>query len=153
VKQVPRYSGISSGFRVFFIIFSAILALTSSALAGSGQLASNPSVANFGSVQVGSSQTQSVTLTNVGSSRLTITQPTPSLAVFTLTGLSYPVTLNTGQNLTCNVTSNPQSAVTSSGSVVIAFHDWHHRASYTMPLPVSGTGGAPRDNSPQPRQA
>jgi len=92
VKHVPRSSGISSGFRVFFI-FSAILALTSSALAGSGQLTSNPSVVNFGSVQLGSTQTQSLTLTNVGGSKLTITQATSSLGVFTLSGLSYPVTL------------------------------------------------------------
>jgi hypothetical protein len=139
VKQVLRSSGISSGFRVFFI-FSAILALTSSALAGAGQLTSNPSVVNFGSVQVGSSQTQSITLTNVGNSRLTITQATPSLAVFTLTGLSYPVTLYAGQSVMCNVTFNTQSAVTSSGSVVIAFYDRHNRASYTMTEPLSGTG-------------
>ena len=139
MKQVPRSSGISSGFRLFFI-FSALLALTSSALAGSGQLTSNPSVVNFGSVQVGSSQTQSVTLTNVGSSRLTITQATPSLAVFTLTGLSYPVTLYAGQSVRCNVTFNPQSAVTSNGSVTIAFHNRHNSGTYTMTVPVSGTG-------------
>jgi hypothetical protein len=87
VNQVSRSSGISSGFRVFFF-FSAILALTSSALAGSGQLTSNPSALNLGSVQVGSSLRQSLTLTNVGSSRLIITQATPSLAGFALTGLS-----------------------------------------------------------------
>ena len=140
MKQVPSSSGISSGFRVFFIIFSAILALTSSALAGSGQLTSNPSVANFGNVQVGSSQAQSLTLTNVGSSRLTITQATPSLAVFTLTGLSYPVTLNAGQSVLCNVTFNTQSAVTSNGSVAIAFHNRHNSGTYTMTVPLSGTG-------------
>ena len=139
MKQVPSSSGISSGFRVFFI-FSAILALTSSALAGAGQLTSNPSNLNFGSVQVGSSQTQSLTLTNVGNSRLTITQATPSLAVFTLTGLSYPVTLNAGQSVTCNVTFNTQSAVTSNGSVAIAFHNRHNSGSYTMTVPLSGTG-------------
>src|SRR3984957_20649302 len=139
MKQVPRSSGILSGFRVFFI-FSAILALTSTALAGSGQLTANPSVVNFGSVQVGSSQTQSVTLTNGGSSRLTITQATSSLAVFTLTGLSYPVTLYAGQSVRCNVTFNTQSAVTSSGSVVIAFYDRHNRARYPMTEPLSGTG-------------
>ena len=123
-----------------YFIFSAILALTSSALAGSGQLTSNPSVANFGNVQVGSSQAQSLTLTNVGSSRLTITQATPSLAVFTLTGLSYPVTLNAGQKHQGNVTFNTQSAVTSNGSVAIAFHDRHNSGSYTMTVPLSGTG-------------
>ena len=139
MKQVPRSSGISSGFRVFFI-FSAILALTSSALAGSGQLTSNPSVVNFGSMQVGSSQTQSLTLTNAGGSKLTITQATSSLGVFTLSGLSYPVTLYAGQSVSCKVTFNPQSAVTSSGSVAITFHNRHYNDSYTMTVPVSGTG-------------
>ena len=139
MKQVPRSSGISSGFRVFFI-FSAILALTSSALAGSGQLTSNPSVVNFGSMQVGGSQTQSLTLTNPGGSRLTITQATSSLGIFTLSGLSYPVTLYAGQSVSCKVTFNPQSAVTSSGSVAITFHNRHYNDSYTMTVPVSGTG-------------
>jgi hypothetical protein len=126
-----------------FFIFSAILALTSSALAGSGQLTSNPSDVNLGSVQVGSSQTQSLTLTNVGSSRLIITQATPSLAGFALTGLSYPVTLYAGQSVSCNVSFNPQSAVTSSGSVAITFHNRHNTAPYTMTVPVSGTGVTP----------
>ena len=139
MKQVPRSSGISFGFRVFFI-FSAILALTSSALAGSGQLTSNPSVVNFGSMQVGSSQMQSLTLTNAGGSKLTITQATSSLGVFALSGLSYPVTLNAGQSASCKITFNPQSAVTSSGSVAITFHNRHYNNTYTTSVPVSGTG-------------
>jgi len=142
VKQVSRSSGISSGFRMF-VIFSAILAFTSSSWAGSGQLTSNPSNVNFGSVQVGSSQTQSLTLTNVGTSRLIITQATPSLAGFVLTGLSYPVTLYAGQSVSCNVTFNPQSAVTSSGSIAITFHNRHNTANYTLSVPVSGTAVAP----------
>jgi hypothetical protein len=139
VKQVSRTSGISSGFRPLFI-FSAILALTSFALAGSGQLTSNPSAVNFGSVQLGSSRTQSITLTNAGSSRLIITQATPSVAGFTLTGMSYPVTLYGGQSVSCNITFQPQSAVASSGSVAITFHNRHNTATYSMSEPVSGTG-------------
>jgi hypothetical protein len=143
VKQVSRSSGISSGFRVFFI-FSAILAHTSSAWAGSGQLTSKPSDVNFGSVQVGSSQTQAATLTNVGSSSLIITQATASSAAFTLTGLSYPVILSAGKTVTCNVTFNPQSAGTSSGSIAIKFHNRHNTsATYTLTVPVSGTGVTP----------
>ncbi len=139
MKQVSRSSGISSGFRAFFI-FSAILAYTSSAMASSGQLTSNPSDVDFGSVQVGSSQTQSLTLMNVGSSSLIITQATPSLAAFTLTGLSYPVTLYAGKSVGCNVTFNPQSAGASSGSVAIKFHNRHNTSTtYTLTVPVSGT--------------
>ena len=139
MKQAQRSSGISSGFRVFFI-FSAILALASSALAGSGQLTSNPSAVNYGSMQVGSSQMQSLTLTNAGGSKLTITQAISSLGVFTLSGLSYPVTLNAGQSASCKISFNPQSAVTSSGSIAITFHNRHYNNSYTMTVPVSGTG-------------
>ena len=139
MKQVLRSSGISFGFRVFFI-FSAILAFTSSALAGSGQLTSNPSIVNFGSMQVGVSQMQSLTLTNAGGSKLTITQATSSLGVFTLSGLSYPVTLYAGQSASCKITFSPQSAVTSSGSLAITFHNRHYNNSYTMTVPVSGTG-------------
>ncbi|MGC1649066.1 MAG: choice-of-anchor D domain-containing protein, partial [Candidatus Sulfotelmatobacter sp.] len=40
----------------------------------------------------------------------------------------------------CKVIFNPQSAVTSSGSVAITFHNRHYNNSYTMTVPVSGTG-------------
>ena len=144
VKQVSRSSGISSGFRVF-VIFSATLALISSAKAGSGQLTSNPSAVKLGSVPVGSSQTQSLTLTNVGSSSLIITQATPSLAAFTLTGLYYPVTLYAGKSVSCNVTFSPQSGVTSSGSITIKFHNRHNTSARYQ------AQGSPRVRSPQPR--
>ena len=140
MKQVSGSSGISSRFRVFFI-FSTILVLTSSALAGSGQLKSNPADVNFGSVQVGISQTQSLILTNVGNSGLIITQATPSLAGFALTGLSYPVILDAGKSVSCNVTFDPQSAVTSSGSVGFEFHNRRRdTTNYSLAVAVSGTG-------------
>ena len=140
MKQVSSCSGISSGFRVFFI-FSAILALTSSALAGSGQLTSNPSNLNFGSVQIGSSQTRSLTLTNSGNSRLIITQATPSVSGFTISGLVYPVTLNAGKSINGTVAFTPQSVGTSNGSVLFVFHDRRYAGgTFTMTLPTSGSG-------------
>jgi hypothetical protein len=51
-----------------------------------------PLTSTLGSVQVGRSETQSVTLTNVDTSSLIITQATPALASFVLT-VSYPVFL------------------------------------------------------------
>jgi len=145
-----RWSEISRGFRLFFL-FSTILALTSHASGATGQLVVNPSNITFGSVSVGSSQTQSVTLANSGGSKLTITQATLSGTGFTLSGLSYPVTLNSGQSVTCNVTFAPQSIGTDDGSVSIAFSTQssngkgHYNSlisssSTTVTLPVSGTG-------------
>ena len=60
-----RWSEIARGFRFFF---SAILTLTLHAFGSTGQLTVNPSNINFGNVPDGSSQTQSVTLTNSGNS-------------------------------------------------------------------------------------
>ena len=140
MKQVSSCSGISSGFRVCFI-FSAILALTSSALAGSGQLTSNPSNLNFGSVQIGSSQTRSLTLTNSGNSRLIITQATPSVSGFTISGLVYPVILNAGKSINGTVAFTPESVGTSNGSVLFVFHDRRYAGgTFTMTLPTSGSG-------------
>ena len=144
-----RWSGVSCGLRLFFF-FATILALTLHASGATGQLTVNPSNVNFGSVSVGSSQTQSITLTNSGGPKLTITQATLSGTGFTLSGLSYPVTLAGGQSVTCNVTFTPQSTGTDSGSVSIAFstqgsngkgnHVLIQGSSTAVTLPVSGTG-------------
>jgi hypothetical protein len=140
---------ISCGIRLFFLFFT-IIALTSHASGATGQLAVNPSNIDFGSVSVGNSQTQSVTLANSGGPKLTITQATLSGTGFTLSGLSYPVTLAGGQSVTCNVTFTPQSTGTDSGSVSIAFstqgsngkghYSLTSSSSTTVTLPVSGTG-------------
>jgi Abnormal spindle-like microcephaly-assoc'd, ASPM-SPD-2-Hydin len=141
-----RWSKISRGLRLFFF-FVAILVLTSHAFGAASPLTVNPSNINFGSVSVGSSQTQSVALANSGGPKLTITQATLSGTGFTLSGLSYPVTLAGGQSVTCDVTFTPQSPGTNSGSVAIAFitHGKDHygltaSSSIAVTLPVSGTG-------------
>jgi hypothetical protein len=145
----PRWNEISCGLRLFFL-FVAILVLTSHASGAASQLTVNPSNINFGSVSLGSSQTQSVTLANSGGPKVTITQASPSGTGFSVSGLSYPVTLAGGQSVTCNVTFTPQSAGTDSGSVAIAFitesssgkgHNGATASSSTaVTLPVLGTG-------------
>src|SRR5260370_9944103 len=144
-----RWSGVSCGLRLFFF-FATIRALTLHASGATGQLTVNPSNVNFGSVSVGSSQTQSVPLTNSGGPKLTITQATLSGTGFPLSGLSYPVTLAGGQSVTCNVTFTPQSTGTDSGSVSITFSTQGSNgkgnqvliqgSSTAVTLPVSGTG-------------
>jgi Abnormal spindle-like microcephaly-assoc'd, ASPM-SPD-2-Hydin len=147
-----RWSEIARGFR-FFFFFSAILTLTLHASGSTGQLTVNPSNINFGNVPVGGSQTQSVTLTNSGNSNLTITQATPIGRGFSLSDLSYPVTLAGGHSVTCNVTFTPPSAGTDRGSVWIAFntqgshnggnHSPIFTGSPSVTLPLAGTGVIP----------
>jgi hypothetical protein len=146
-----RWSGIRFGFCVPFLV-SAILTLISHAASSTGTLTVSPSNINFGSVPVGSSATQSLTLANPGWQRLTITQATLSGTGFTLSGLSYPLTLSGRQSVTCTVTFAPQAGGSNSGSVSIAFSTgtggkWHENSSSstsssstTLTVSMSGTG-------------
>ncbi len=101
-----------------------------------GQLAGNPGSMSFANVQVGSSQTQSATLTNSGASSLTVSQATLPGTSFTLSGLTLPLTLGAGQSATFSVVFAPQSAGSSSGNVAFA----SNASNPTMNLPLSGTG-------------
>lgn len=82
-----------------------------------GQLGLNPSSVNFGSVKAGSSQSSTVTLTNTGSTDLTIDQATLSGASFTMSNLALPLTLAPGGTASVTVTFAPTGAGNFSGSV------------------------------------
>src|SRR4029077_5139381 len=101
-----------------------------------GQLTANPNSLNFANVQVGSSQTQSATLTNSGGSSLTVSQATLTGSSFTLSGLTSPLTRGAGQSVTFSVVFAPQSAGTFSGNVAFASDG----SNPTMNFPLSGTG-------------
>jgi hypothetical protein len=137
----------------------ALVALTSTAFAGSGQLSANPSIVNFNGVPVGTSQTQAVTLTNSGGSRVTINQASVSAASFTLSGMNLPVTLSGGQSAIFYVTFSAQSTGSSSGGISIAYRSQmtgKGRGGFltgynsSLTLPVSGTGVNPNQLTANP---
>ena len=84
-----------------------------------GPLTAAPSSLDFGSVQVGNSSSLSETLTNTGGTAVTISQATVSGAVFSLSGLSLPVSLAANQSVTFNVSFAPTTAGAASGAVSI----------------------------------
>lgn len=104
-----------------------------------GQLAANPTSLNFANVQVGSSQTQSATLTNSGGSSLTISQATLTGANFIVSGLALPLTLGAGQSATFSVVFAPQSAGTVSGNVAFT----SDASNPTMNFTLSGSAVTP----------
>src|SRR5271170_3252816 len=61
-----------------------------------GALSASPASITFGNVQIGTSQTQSGTLSNAGGTSITITQATVTGTGFSATGLNLPLTLATG---------------------------------------------------------
>ena len=82
-----------------------------------GQLGASPSSVNFGSVNVGSSGSQTITLTNSGTASLTISQATTSGAGFSVSGITTPLTLGAGQSTSFVAKFSPTSAGSVSGSV------------------------------------
>jgi hypothetical protein len=84
-----------------------------------GDLVAAPASVSFGSVQIGTSQTQSVILSNTGASNADISAVATTGTGFSISGLSTPFTLIPGQTASLSVTFAPQSAGSFSGSVTI----------------------------------
>ncbi len=104
-----------------------------------GALGSNPTSLSFGSVQIGSNQSLSETVTNTGGASVTISQAAISGSGFSLSGITAPVTLTGGQSATFTVKFAPQSAGGVSGSVTIT----STASNPTLTIPLSGTGISP----------
>ena len=114
------------------------LSLTGSGVAD-GQLGLNPGSENFGSITVGSKQTQTVTLSNTGGTSVNISQATVSGTGFQLSGLITPLTLDASKSTTFTVAFSPQSAGAASGLVTIT----SDASSPSLTMGLAGTGVAP----------
>jgi hypothetical protein len=139
----PTAAGAASG--SVSIVSNAPGSPAAIALSGTGtqgQLGANPSSVNFGSVNVGSSGSQTVTLTNSGSASLTISQATSSGAGFSLSGISTPLTLGAGQSTSFTAKFSPTSGGNVSGSVSLTNNG--PNSPVTVALTGSGTATAPQ---------
>ena len=101
-----------------------------------GQLALNPTSADFGSLTVGSKQSQTITVTNSGGSSVNISQASVSGAGFQLSGISAPFTLDASQSTTFTVSFAPQATGIASGTVTIT----SDASNPTLTMALSGTG-------------
>jgi hypothetical protein len=84
-----------------------------------GQLSLSPASAAFGNVTVGSTASQTGTLTAVGSS-VTITSDNSSSSEFSVSGMSLPMTIAAGQSVSYSVAFTPTSSGTASGTLSFA---------------------------------
>jgi hypothetical protein len=100
-----------------------------------GSLSASPASVSFGNVQIGTSQTQSDSLSNAGGTSLTVTQAAPTGAGFTITGLSLPLTLSPGQSASFSVVFSPQSAGSVTGNLAIT----NSASSAPLNIGLSGT--------------
>ncbi len=83
-------------------------------------LTASPSTVRFGPVAIGASSTVPVVLRNDRSWELTLRGARTTGSGFSVSGASFPLTLNPGQNVTLNVSFAPQSAGTVGGSLFVS---------------------------------
>jgi hypothetical protein len=84
---------------------------------GAGQLAVTPTTMSFGNVAVGSNSVKQGALT-AGSSDITVSSAAWNGQGYSLSGITFPVTVPAGQNVPFTVTFAPQAAGSAPGSVV-----------------------------------
>jgi len=104
--------------------------------APTGQLSASPTSLSFGSVAIGSSPTQQVTLTNTGNAVVQISNISPSGAGFAVSGLTAPATLNPSQTATLTVSFAPAAVGSVTGSVVVT----SNANGSPLTIALSGTG-------------
>lgn len=102
----------------------------------STQLQPSMSAINFGSVKIGTKQTQSETVNNPGSAAINLNGATITGSTFSVTGLTLPATLAGGQSATFTVTFAPKSAAAASGSIAIL----SDASNSNLTISLSGTG-------------
>jgi hypothetical protein len=100
----------------------------------SGQLAVSPATMNFSGVTVGGSQNQTGTLT-AGSSSITVSSASWNGTGFSLSGISFPVTIPAGQTVPFTITFAPQATGAVNGTVSFVSN-----ASSATNETLSGTG-------------
>lgn len=97
---------------------------------------SSTSVA-FGNVSLNTTATQTVTLTSTGTGPVTISSAVLSGGAFSLSGVSFPLTLNPGAKATLNVAFDPLAAGGFSGSIILTSTA---STGGTSTISLSGTG-------------
>ncbi|MGO8756847.1 MAG: beta strand repeat-containing protein, partial [Terracidiphilus sp.] len=93
----------------------------------------------FGSVNVNSTATQSLTLSSTGTSAVTVSAATVSGSGFTVSGATFPLTLSPGQTATLNVQFDPTSAGAASGQLTLTSNS----SSGTSTIVTLGGTGVP----------
>ncbi len=115
-----HYKGLPPNFPGYAALAAVLFAaLILAGCVASGNLGVSPANVNFGSVPLGSSSSQIVTITNSGDAPFTITQAAVSGKGFQFKALSLPLTLAVGQSTQFTTTFSPAAIGDTSGSMLI----------------------------------
>jgi hypothetical protein len=116
---------------------SASVALSGTGTAANPQLTFSATSLSFGSVNVKSTATQSLTLTSSGTTPVTVNSASVSGTGFSLVGGSFPLTLNPQQTATLQVQFLPTAAGAVTGQLTISSNS---TSGSSASVALSGTG-------------
>ncbi|MGC2639214.1 MAG: choice-of-anchor D domain-containing protein [Acidobacteriaceae bacterium] len=99
---------------------SSTISLTATALAATPQLTLSAASIPFGDMAEAAAKTEKVTLTSTGVDPLTISSATQSGAsAFTISGITFPLTLKAGQSATLTVKCDSPTAGSKTGTITL----------------------------------
>jgi Abnormal spindle-like microcephaly-assoc'd, ASPM-SPD-2-Hydin/Immunoglobulin domain/Immunoglobulin I-set domain len=104
-------------------------------------LSASPATVSFGNVSEGSTSNQSLTITNSGTSSVTISQASASGAGFSIGGVALPVSLNPGTSATFTASFAPTSPGGVSGSA--SFTGPQLSSAFVVQMTATGVATAP----------
>ena len=102
------------------------------------QLSITPSSFSFGNVAAGTTDSQTIQLSNTGTAALTVSQVSVTGSAFSTSGLTLPLALNPGQASTFNAQFSPTSTGSASGSLTIT----SNAPGSPVTMALTGTGVA-----------
>jgi len=105
---------------VTFTLFLIVGFLATGAASVRQELVCSPFPVRFGSIVIGQSETLPVVLTNTTPGRVTISALNSGLAAFSVDGLKFPLTLESGNSVSFNVTFTPTTTGWQGEAVSIA---------------------------------
>jgi len=97
----------------------------------------SPTSVSLGTVAVGATGTGSVTLTSSGTAAVTVSAGTVSGTGYTISGVSFPLTLDSDKTATLTVSFAPKAAGAVSGTVTLTSNS---STGTTLTVNLSGTG-------------
>jgi len=106
---------------------------------GTPSVSVSPSSLSFTNVTVGTSSSQTVTVTNSGTADLVVSSVTLAGAGFSMSPLTFPLTITAGSSHTVTVTFSPQAAGTVNGTATIT----SNASATPTVVAVQGTGVSP----------
>lgn len=143
LEFTPSAGGAESATMTFTIAYNptpATVALSGTGVAPTPGILLQSTSVNFGDVMLNTSTTQDDIITASGTGSLTITGATETGAGFTVSGLTFPITLKPQQTATLHIGFDPTAAGPDPGQVTLATNT----PSGSATIALSGTGVAQR---------